>query len=287
MITVKKALYDDFEKIYLLLLEFNNPNLTKADWKQLFVNYCGSGEDYFGYVLLDQNNVVGFLGLIFSNRLVDDKIHKFCNMTSFIIKKEYQGKGFGRLLFSELIKLTDYTIITLPPPLKTLKMHITHGFKELEDSYRLILPIPSISGFLNNCSVLFKSEDLRNNLNTKELKIYNDHLKCKCIHLLIKTKEGNCYIISKRIMRKKMLFAEIHYLSNLFIFLKHIDSIRVNIPLNLKVLGLLIEERFLKGAEIRYSITRKFHRARLFKSLSLSKDKITDNLYTESLILDI
>ncbi len=287
MINVKKAMADDFDKIYPLLLDFNNPNLTKEDWKQLFVNHYGGSEDYFGYALFDQDKAVGFLGLIFSARLIDGKAHKFCNITSWIIKEEYRRKGLSRMLFHEVLKLKDYTIITLPPSPKTERMHREHGFKELEDSYRLILPVPAISIFSGDYSVVLEQETLRNNLDGEELKIYNDHLLCKCTHILFKTKHENCYMIAKGVTRKKLPFAEIHYLSNLPVFIKYIDQIKIKLTLSLKVWGLLIEERYLKGARIKYSSTHKFHRAKLYKSSSLDKNMITDSLYTESLILNI
>lgn len=287
MVIVKKAQAEDFERIYPLLLEFNNPCLTKDDWRRLFVSHCGTNEGYFGYMLLDQDRVVGFLGLIFSHRLINAKIEKFCNMTSYIIKKEYRGKGLSRLLLSEVVKLKEYTVTTLPPPSKTLRMHIKQGFKELDNRYRVIFPIPSIQVFSDPCSLLFEIEDLKNYFDDVELKVYNDHVLCKCVHLLVKKDEENSYIIAKRIMRRGLAFIEIHYVSNLPMFIKYIHQISIKIALNLKAWGLLVEERFLKGQKIRYSIVRRYHPAKLFKSSSLTGDEITDNLYTESLILNV
>lgn len=287
MIIVKKARSVDFEKIYPLLLEFNNPYLTKEDWKQLFVNHCGTDEDYFGYALFDQDKVMGFLGLIFSHRLIDGRMRKFCNMTSYIIRTEYQGKGLSRLLLAEVVKLKEYTITTLPPPLKTLRMHINQGFQELDSGYRLIFPVPTIRGFFDTCSLLSGVENLKNNLNSDELKIYKDHSLCKCIHLLITKNKERCYIIVKRILRKGLPFIEIHYLSNLPMFIKYINQIRIKLSLYLRVWGLLMDERLLKSQKIKYSIIRKYHRPKLFRSSLLQRDNITDNLYTESLILNV
>lgn len=286
MITVRRALGNDFEQIYPLLLEFNNPLLAKDDWEQLFISHCAGDEGYFGFVLFDQNKIIGFLGLIFSHRSIEGKVQKFCNLTSFIIQQEYRGKGLSRLLFSEVMKLKDYTIITLPPSPKTLKMHIEEGFKVLEDSYRLIPILPS-THFFAGCDVVSEQAFLESKLDSKELKIYHDHAFCKCSHLLIKIGQENCYIIAKKVIRKWLPFAEIHYISDLAVFIRHIQKIRVSLPLRLKVSGLLVEERLLWGNKIRGSICRKFHRPKLFKTTLLDKDKITDNLYTESLILNI
>jgi len=287
MISVKKARSEDFEKLYPLLLEFENPHLSKDDWRQLFISHCDNGEDYFGFVLFDEDEAVGFLGLIFSNRFIDGKLRKFCNMTSFIIKKEYRGKGLSRLLFSELMKLNEYTITTLPPSPKTLKMHLENGFSELEGSYRFILPGLNLQALFDPCTIALNEVDLKDNLDESELKIYKDHALCKCNHLLFKKGQESCYIIAKIIKRKGLAFAEIHYLSNPEVFTKYIKQAKFSLPLALRIWGLLMDERLLMGAKIRGSIIRKYSRPKLFKSPCLVRNEVTDNLYTESLILNI
>lgn len=60
-----------FEEIHQLLLDFNNSDITKDDWRNLFSHSWKGDDDQYGYVLVDGGKIVGFLGTIFSEREVD------------------------------------------------------------------------------------------------------------------------------------------------------------------------------------------------------------------------
>jgi hypothetical protein len=208
-------------------------------------------------------------------------------MTSWIIKKEHRGKGLGSLLLGEIVKLKDYTITALTAT-RTINMYKKYGFKELETSFKIISPVQTRGIFSKKYKLEFNDGSIKNCLNDTDLKIYNDHLKFKCIHLIIKSERGYCYIILTRIRRKKLSFAQVHYISDLNIFLESINYIRLKLCLHLSVFGLWIEERFLRNHVVRYSFVSKFpYSSKLFKSDLLGKDNITDNLYTELLVLSI
>jgi hypothetical protein len=67
---VREARGDDFERVYPLLLEFKNSHLSKEHWRQLFVDHSGLQNDHFGWVLVDDDNVVGFVSTILSERTI-------------------------------------------------------------------------------------------------------------------------------------------------------------------------------------------------------------------------
>ena len=48
MASVRKAVSDDFEGVYPLLLKFNNRRITKKDWQKLFIDNWKVGEGYVG-----------------------------------------------------------------------------------------------------------------------------------------------------------------------------------------------------------------------------------------------
>jgi hypothetical protein len=283
MAVVRKALAKDFEKVYPLFQEFNNSRSTKEDWRQLFINHWDTQEDYFGFLLIDRDKVVGFLGLIFSNRLINNKIEKFCNLTTWIVKKEYRSESL--LLFFPLLELKEYTITNFTPSKQVYLILKKFGFKDIETDMKLIPPIPAI-GFLNRkCSIEFDKDIIRDYLSNGDLKIYYDHLKLKSIYLLIKSRDENCFIIMNKTKKKMLSFAKIHYVSNLDVFLKYISKVNVKICLCLKVCGLLIDERYVRGHEIRHLIRIKRPQPTVFKSESLKKGEI-GTLYSELLVLN-
>lgn len=284
MTVIRKAKSEDFEIIYPLLCELNNSKLTKDGWRQLFADHWNNQQDYFGYVMMDNNKAVGFLGLLFSERLINNKIEKFCNMSSWIIKEQYRNESVS-LLFP-VLGMKGLTITVFTPSAITYSVLKSLGFQEIPSSRKLI-PAVSFGSFLNKkCSVTFDKEAIRHGLAERDLKIYSDHLKFNCIHLLIESREGNCYIVLKKCKEKKLPFAEVHYLSNLDIFLKYIARANVKICLYLKIFGLIVEERYLKGNHFKYSVTVKSYRQAIYKSQSLGKSDI-DTLYSESFVFDL
>ena len=90
MATVRKAVPGDFNKTYPLLEKFNNASLKREDWEQLFVNPWKSLEEYCGYILVEAGRVVGYLGALFSVRRIQGQEYKFCNVTSWIVEREYR-----------------------------------------------------------------------------------------------------------------------------------------------------------------------------------------------------
>jgi hypothetical protein len=285
MYQVKRAKADEFEKIYPLLLEFNNPKLKKTDWRQIFVNHYGGAEDYCGFVIYDQDRAIGFQGLVFSERLIDGRIKKICNMAGWIVAKEYRGKEPGILLLREVVKLEDYTITNLSAAPRTEPIMKKFGYKKLESHYIMLFPLPRLNIFSGNeCSIEMDHNIIKNCLNDKDKKIYNDHLKFNCDHFIIRSNDEYCYVIARKVRRKKLPFAYVHYISNLNFFLRCISRIRNIVCLPLKVFGLLIEERFLKGNKIDHSILMACP-GKLYRSNTMDRKEIVDNLYTELFFL--
>ena len=67
MVSIRKALASDFEEIYLLILKtYKNTSIPKDDWRKLLIGHWCEPEDSFGYVIIDNDKIRGFLSTIFS-----------------------------------------------------------------------------------------------------------------------------------------------------------------------------------------------------------------------------
>ena len=89
MATVRKALPEDFEKTYPLLEKLNNTTLKKTDWEKLFKNPWNNLEEHCGYVLIEADKIVGFLGTLFNSRKSQGQNYNFCNVTSWIAVRHH------------------------------------------------------------------------------------------------------------------------------------------------------------------------------------------------------
>ena len=108
MAIVRKAVALDFEKTYPLFAKFKNYRLLKGDWQQLFTDHWKSNEGYIGYVLEDRERIIGFLGFMFSSRVLNDKQEKFCNLTTWVVDERFRNESL--YLIIPVLKLTDYTL---------------------------------------------------------------------------------------------------------------------------------------------------------------------------------
>jgi hypothetical protein len=284
MAIARKALPEDFDKTYPLLEKFNNVTLKRRDWEQLFANPWKNKEEHCGYILHDDGKVVGFLGTIFSERTIQGQQHKFCNVTSWIVEKEYRNQSF--LLFLPLLTLKGYTTTIFSPNEASYISSKKLGFKDFETHNRVLLPFKGIRGLFESCSVVEDKKLICQTLYDECLRIYHDHQSFQCNHLFVKTKFGNFYLIATRVIKKNIPVAQIHFISDLGIFLKSLEIVRLKICIRLKVFMLLVDERFMRGKDVSFSFRMKLPQPRVFKSDFLKSNAI-DSLYSELIVLNL
>ncbi len=312
MITIKEAFAKDFEDIYPLLQEFNNATITKEKWQSLFIKHFNSSNDHFGYILLDDSKIVGFQGVVWSIREINNKEYTFCNLSSMIVKKEYRSESLKLRIHATSNENYVYTTFTSSEKNYAIGKYL--GFKELNEKLQLISFFPKLSHLLRKYQLIYNAEEIKNILNEIHLKIFEDHIKFNCTHFIIKDKNQYCYIILKKkdfapnvlnsskvynlfdsvfyklfkrsIIKKRLIFGYIHYISNFELFYNSINSKCLRICKNLKLDGLIIDERYLKDSKTKIFFTYpNKHISRLYKSYSLKPIDI-DYLYSELFILD-
>jgi hypothetical protein len=283
-VLVQKVYAIDFDRIYHALLASHDPRIRKEDWRQLFRQHWDTPEDYYGYMLIDNEEVVGFLGTVFSKRRIHGKEFKFCNLTSWIVKPEHRNKSL--FLLFPLLKLTDYTFTNLTAQEHVAEIHRQLGFSEIGSGAQILLPLPRlVFGNKIKFQIIFNHDQVRDNLKGDDFTIFHDHLKFKCKHILLKSEIDHCYIIASKVIKKRLPILYIHYISNLSCFLSLIHRAAFKILLYCQAVVLLIEDRFLKGRRLRGAIGFTLPQFKLYKSPTL-QDVDIDNLYSERILLN-
>src|SRR5262245_13773600 len=143
MFTISKAVSKDFDRVYPLFHSFGGPPISKDNWKKIFVSPWQTGEDFCGYLLLRDGKIEGYLGLIFSQRILNGQIEKFCNMTSWVVNEGCRGQSISMLL--ELLKLKDYTLTNFTASPTVARILSKLGFTEFAVDQRVLLPMPQVS----------------------------------------------------------------------------------------------------------------------------------------------
>ena len=283
MAEIKKVFEQDFPKILPLLKDFNNPNITDSDWQNLFKKHWQGLEDYFGYMAVEDDEVVGFLGGIFSSREINGNTEKFCNLSTWIVKEDHRGQSLP-LLF-KFLQDKEYTFTDLTAN-KVAKILKKVGFKEIDSYLHVILPLPNLNPFKNRIKVYSDPEKILPELNTADERIFRDHHPLKCSHLLIKKGQEYSYLIYDIVRKKQLPVARIHYISNPEFFKKNFRNASYTLCRKARVFGLLVGSHYLGEKKLPFALMIPQKQSVLFKSDRIHEEDM-DTIYSEFQVLGI
>jgi hypothetical protein len=254
--------------------------------RKIFEYQWERDETHCGLILMDGNKTVGFLGMIFSRRLINDKVEKFCNLTSWFVCKDYRSRAIFLIL--PLLGMKGYTITDLTPSKNVYRIQNKLGFKDLETKGRLLLPFGRRL-FQPKYSPINVTHDLatiEQKLEGQNLKIFNDHKHYPCFHFLLTCKDRYCYIIYTKLRRKRIQHAHLHYISDPNQFALAYRDIRKSILDHTKAYFLLIDSRLVKNKKLPLSICLPYRAPKQYVSSTLKPEQI-DNLYSELVMLNL
>lgn len=283
MFTIRKAVSEDFERVYPILGRFGDSPIPKEVWKKIFVTPWKSREDFCGYLLLHEDKVKGYLGVIFSERILNGEPHRLCNMTSWIVDEDCRDKSL--LLLLELLKLKDFTLTNFTASETVAVILRKLGFKEFPVDQRVLLPIPGFGSQRRRLGCDYDLPVIKSRLTDEDLRIFNDHQGLNCQHLLLHADTRQCYVILKKTKRKGLTFAKVHYLSRADVFHECLEVLVARICLRLGVFGLMVDERYVVGHQFRGSVRYPHQRKGYFKSKDLVNENLIDTIYSELVVL--
>jgi hypothetical protein len=289
VVIIREARGDDFERVYRLLLEFKNPHLTKEHWRQLFVDHSHLQNDNFGWVLVDGDDVVGFVSTILSERTIRGETVRLCNLSNWIVKDKYRAHSLA--LHGKVVADRSVTVTNLSPTPQVLKLIEKLGFTVMDKSERIILPVIAARAFTDRCEILTKKSAIEGALEGERLRFFRDHQLPYNRHVLLRTHLGDCYVMMNRSWKTirgnlRLPFARVHHIGAPDIFVQYLEKLVVRVVASFKVVAMIVDDRMLRGAVPRHSFMRPGgERKAAFRSEKLAAEDI-DGLYTEAVLLN-
>ena len=283
-ILIRDADKNDFKDILKLIKKVHdNTTISKNTWENIFKNNWGKSDDKIGIVLVHKTNIVGFIGTIYSYRYFNNLEYRFCNLTTWIVEKNYRNYSLQILLKTIAKKKTIYTAFTASP--SAGKIYDALGFKKFDKELRIVPVFGALQSIFNNYKIITKKELIIKHLNANELKLHYDHENHFGISILFKTRNDQCFILIKKTKIKFLTFARVHYISDIEIFNKCCGGITLKIAYYFRVIGLIVDSRYLRQGYSKIMTYKKLLPHPLIYKSNLSIN--IDTLYSEIFLLNL
>ncbi|KZX22310.1 hypothetical protein [Rathayibacter tanaceti] len=200
MAEVRRATRDDAARVYDLIRSstLRNAALPSEARARLFEPVWGGEEDYYGYVLEAEGEVVGFIGMLFTRREIAGAMRKFCELHSWYVKDEFRSESLMLLLPALSIK--GMTLLNYTPSPEVYEISRKFGFAELEQEVLRILPVPTPGALRADLRVETDEAAIGSALTGSQLRIFEDHRGLDCRHFLVRRRgrSGHLYAIVKK-----------------------------------------------------------------------------------------
>ncbi len=287
-VSIREARAEDFPRVLPLLREFDNPGVTEAQWRQLFLDHSGMQRGVFGYVMVDGDEVVGFLGATIGQRSIRNEHRRICNLSNWIVRAAYRNRSLD--LIARALDQKGTTITALSPAPHVLAIFKLLKFEMLDTSERIIVPSP-LPRFGAAAEVLTDPREIECRLETEALEIFRHHQLPYNKHLLVLAPEGGCHVVLNRSLktvagRLRVPMGRVHHVSSPDVFVRHADRIVIAAVASFRVAGLVVSQRTLGGRRVWHSFARPGGpRTGAFKSDDLGPEDI-DGLYSEAVLLN-
>jgi hypothetical protein len=279
---IRPAESKDFEQICALMRRELNDAFSVQQWMQLFSHHW-SGSPHYGYLMeTDVGQIVGFMGAILAERVIDGRQRIVCNLTSWCVEQAYRGEG-GLMLLMPYLRKSDWIVTTLTPAPVVVEIFEKVGFRYY-DQERLILPALWNLGLSMLAPLrMTRGEKLVTALTPEENKLLADHLPHGCKGYLFQSGERRLFLITRRRRMRGIPLSEILHSSDPGLLAARLERIKLALMVNEGSLGLLCDGRFIaRGIRLAVRIRRTaMLRARDYDGHSL------DNLYTERVLLPV
>jgi GNAT superfamily N-acetyltransferase len=280
-VMVRPAEEDDIESVVDLLFGHMSQKVPRERWRRLLDYPWRPADAPRGYVAVDGDRAVGFLGLVYADRSVEGRVERFCNICAWYLLKDYRGQGIGQKIQFGSVADPRQTYTILTATLATGRAFSSNsGFSVLDDTRYLLRR----AGGGRDLQCIEDPDRIEGILAPDDQKILRDHRPYNLRHLLVQAGDSSCYVVMQ-VKRKgaDIDYHEVMYASDLRVLRETAPSLASTILASDSAV-LAIDRRFLDAPPAWESETIRL--PRWYRSASVAPARI-DHLYGEIPLLDL
>ena len=186
--------------------------VSAADWRRVMTPPWDVEQPNHGYLLCENGRVVGAYLALYSERVIDGRLRRICNLGAWCVAGEHRATGL-RMLRS-LLRQREFTFTDLTPNGNVMPLNTRLGFAPLDTTTVLVpnMPWPVRS---RGVRVVDTPNEIDGLLSGRDQKIFRDHSATAAHHVLLAKGDQRCHVMFRRDRRKHLpLFASILYVGN-------------------------------------------------------------------------
>jgi hypothetical protein len=231
-----------------------------------------------GFMLMEDDRIVGVYLALYSERVIDGHRVDICNLAAWCVLSTHRHHGLR--LLRALLRQEGYHFTDLSPSGNVVPLNLRLGFTQLDTATALTpnVPWPPTS---RGVRLVTDPDEIPRHLSGRDLDIHRDHARAAAAnHLVVVRGDETCYVIFRRDRRKGLpLFASFVYVSNPPLFRTTGGHVRRYLLLRRRIPFTLSELRIV-GSRPRLSFMLSSPRPKMYRSPTLRAGDI-DYLYSE------
>jgi hypothetical protein len=231
-----------------------------------------------GFMLLDDETLVGVYLAFYSERIIDGRTERFCNLGAWCVRQSHRFHSVR--LLKALLSQDGYHFTDLSPSGSVVPLNTRMKFRFLDTATALVLNLPWPS-WPGRDVVTSDPQALDRALTGRDREVYRGHANAAAArHVLLARGDERCYVVFRKDRRKNLpLFASILYVSNPALFARMARPFFRHLLLRHRILATLAELRVLDHRP-RPSLMLRSPRRKMYRSVRLAPEQI-DYLYSE------
>jgi len=255
-----------------------NTHISSKEWEAAIIPPWPSDQPNHGFLLRTGERIVGVHLAFYSERQIEGRTERFCNLAAWCVKDEY--RSFGLRLLNALLAQKGYHFTDLSPSGNVIPLNIRLKFSHLDVATALVPNVPWPL-WPSRVRLISDPKEIKRILRGRDLEIYLDHANAAAAHHVVVVKDdAPCYVMFRRARRKNLpLFASILYTGNRELFPEIAHYVSRHLLFRYGIAATLAELRVV-GKRPKLSIMLKSPRPKMYRSATLRPDQI-DDLYSE------
>ncbi len=238
--------------------------------------------DRYGVIVVGGSRPLGFLGIVFADRMIEGRVHRTGNITSWFLEKDMRRGGIGQEMLRLVTEDPDVSYTATSPNIRSGSLLAKVGWEVLDDR-RLIWQRSSAPP---KAAVRPTTpEEAGARLGPEAQKILADHDGLNILPYLLEAPDGACLVVTYVKMKgDDVAHHEVLHVSDRAFFTAHASDF-ANAVLPPRKAVLALDSRFAEGSA-RPDETLDLDIPRYWKPAGIKAPDI-DFLYSEVVLLDL